>query len=228
MTKNILLIGNGPSTKLLLDNFKNISKKFSTLGTSLAFRYYQKINWFPDYYVLADSKVVLARQDEIKNTFLDNNFNLENLYLSYKVSGLDHKVINHSTTGCAALDVSNALGYKNIYLIGIENSYVEKLNEARKLSMYEKYFKLKIQNLDLPRNSKKLYKITNTVKENPNYFINDYQQIGDIYSKPNSNSHKKSFETKIEEFLATQINIYDLNPNSTLKLPIKDIKGIIK
>ena len=95
--------------------------------------------------------------------------------------------------------------------------------KARKLSFYEKYFRLKIQNLNLPRKANKLYKITKTVENNPNYFINDYQQIGDIYSKPNSNSHKKSFDRKIKELLDAQINIFDLNPNSTLGLPIKNI-----
>lgn len=223
MKKDILIIGNGPSTHLISNKFPSLNKSFITIGTSMAFRYYQKISWWPDYYILADSKVVLAQQDEIKNTFLNNDFNLENLYLSYKISGLNHKVINHSPTGYAALELCKNLEFKNIYLIGIENTYVEVLTEARKISFYEKYFRLKIQNLNLPRKANKLYKITKTVENNPNYFINDYQQIGDIYSKPNSNSHKKSFDRKIKELLDAQINIFDLNPNSTLGLPIKNI-----
>ena len=37
--------------------------------------------------------------------------------------------------------------------------------------------------------------IKETPKENPNYFIDDYQQAGDIYNKPNCNRvHKQSWE----------------------------------
>ena len=36
--------------------------------------------------------------------------------------------------------------------------------------------------------------ITEEIKDNPNYYFNEYQQVGDIYNKPNVEKvHKKSW-----------------------------------
>ena len=55
MKKIGLIIGNGKSSQPLVDDkFKSIPKELDTFGTTTAFRYYEKINWWPTYYGLYD------------------------------------------------------------------------------------------------------------------------------------------------------------------------------
>jgi len=50
MTKSILLIGNGPSTRLLANfGFNRLPKEIDTFGMGAAYRFYRDAHWWPDY-----------------------------------------------------------------------------------------------------------------------------------------------------------------------------------
>jgi len=75
----------------------------------------------------------------------------------------------------------------DVSILGMDNDYVEFLPECKKLE-------------------DGTLEITETPKDNPNYFFNDYQRKGDIYNVPNGQTvHKTSwFESRvIIDFLST-------------------------
>ena len=51
--KTILVLGNGPSLK----KFPFTSYEIPTIGMNVAYRYWEKINWYPTYYACLDDKV---------------------------------------------------------------------------------------------------------------------------------------------------------------------------
>ena len=67
--------------------------------------------------------------------------------------------------------------------------------------------------------------ITSDVKNNPNYFFNDYQREGDVYNKPNNipNLHthaiKEVMEKKLlmEEKYKVEINITNYNDKESIR-----------
>src|SRR5690606_27264732 len=91
------------------------------------------------------------------------------------------------------------LGYRDIYLLGIDLNYVEQIPEA------------KVDGRAL--------EITDTPQCNPNYFFDDYQQKGDRYNPPNRHPgmHLRSWE-QLKVFLDTfPAEVVNLNPDSAVK-----------
>ena len=74
------------------------------------------------------------------------------------------------TTGAYAVRYAIYLGFRQIYVAGIDCRYVEVLDEAQKVG-------------DIA------LQITETPQANPNYFFADYQQEGDRYNIPNPEVH---------------------------------------
>jgi hypothetical protein len=70
MNKTALIIGNGKSSLELEEfGFERIPKSIDTFGTTLAFRYYEKIGWWPTYYGILDTKVVNHHKENLKEFF---------------------------------------------------------------------------------------------------------------------------------------------------------------
>lgn len=223
--ENLLIIGNGPSTSQLIGNFEKL-KNFDTFGLSLAYRYYSKINWWPNYFALADAKVVLNLKDEIRYFLGNSKIPGSNIYLSGDISDLKYNKIEHSSTGTFAINKAINLGYKNIFLIGVEANYVEKLNESKSIGINE-FFSKGYHKLDLNwRRKRKIRTISKKIESNPNYFFDDYQRVGDIYSYPNSKSHKKFIEKIFNE--NPQINFIDFNKNSLFNINKLNLSSYIK
>ncbi len=74
------------------------------------------------------------------------------------------------TTGGYAVRFAIFLGYRSIYLLGIDCNYVEILPDARSVGEIA-------------------LEMSNTPEQNPNYFFDDYQQAGDRYNVPNPEVH---------------------------------------
>jgi hypothetical protein len=188
---DILVIGNGPSTKQL--EFNKIHN-IDTIGMNAAYRYWKKINWYPTYYACLDDKVIVSHAEEIYNLimfspielfFLHDNIkdiydDLENndkvLFLSDVYKNInpinsklsDYDIFNSTylTTGAFSIRLMMLLGYKNIYTIGIDCNYTNIIE----CSILVDKIKMTIEQEPL---------------KNPNYFFNDYQKKGDIYNIPN-------------------------------------------
>ena len=63
-TKVINVLGNGKSLK----NFDFTILDGETIGTCLAYRYWYKVDWFPDHYCCVDNVVVKKNVNDTRNS----------------------------------------------------------------------------------------------------------------------------------------------------------------
>jgi hypothetical protein len=174
MKKIALIIGNGKSaTPLVEDNFKSIPKNVDTYGTSVAFRYYEKINWWPTYYGLFDSKVVNHHKEKFQEFLLDENnpvktwFLCDNLCKGYfKDPHKKLKIVQHNSTGPGVTKEALRKKYDEIWLIGIDNRYIWNRNFVKKIG----------------KGSDNRVEFIIDLEDNPNYAFPNYQIKGDVFS----------------------------------------------
>jgi len=112
--------------------------------------------------------------------------------------------INKITTGAYSVRFGIMLGYKKIFLLGIDLDYVEILDESKNVGG------IKLQ-------------ITETPQHNPNYFFDDYQQAGDLYQIPNpsvhgGNLHYQAFEVMKDDIVKFNMGVRITNCNKASKL----------
>lgn len=194
--KSTVIIGNGPSLKDF--DFKKIDReKYNVIGCCLAFRYWDKIDWYPDIYVNADEVVMknpevvdFIKRKKCKTHIVSNK--LKEVWKDYPKDGTIlfiedmmcipntcFKYVKDLCSGTACLITSMDISL-DISILGMDNDYVEFIPECKKL----------------PENEKGVItlEITETPEHNPNYFFNDYQRKGDIYNVPRCEKvHKMSW-----------------------------------
>ena len=61
--KEIAILGNGNS----LSNIDFTKLECDTMGMCVAFRYWEKVNWYPTYYCCVDYGVLKSHLDKIKD-----------------------------------------------------------------------------------------------------------------------------------------------------------------
>jgi len=190
--KKCFVIGNGRTMKGI--DFKKLEG--DTVGMTMAYRHWKTIDWFPTYYVNIDQVVLhhhhkdieeFVKQDKCQGYLLSTSILhvCPNLRQNNKVFFLEdlqqqrgnpYRYLIDYCSGSVAFLFAVILGYNEINTIGIDCNYVEMIPECEELEDGTLIIK-------------------DTPKENPNYFIDDYQQAGDIYNKPNCNRvHKQSWE----------------------------------
>jgi len=228
--RSMLLIGNGPSTRKLVEyGFENLPAGLDTFGMGAAYRFYEQINWWPDYYAWCDVKVVHSHRGPLKALIEDENVGTRRFFFSLPIS--DHprlETIPHGSTGDFCFRKAVELGYDTIYMIGIEGDYVEELTEARRLTDEEfarlgyhdvlpEYQKTIPQHIDseaLFRDTLRI--IERTPQANPNYFFEGYQRAGDVYSKPRAQTHRNSWSKSAA--LARERGAHIVNLSETSKV----------
>jgi len=234
MYKSLVIIGNGPS----MCGFDfSILNNHTTVGMNAAYRYWKRINWYPTYYCCLDIQVINTHHKNIK-ALLDDNLvkkifirahffnyypdlkndprilifeNLKNNSLFFKSSNP-----NTITTGGTVCRFGMYLGYNKLYLIGIDCKYTEIIPEAKKIS------NIKLQ-------------IVKTPIFNPNYFFDDYQQVGDIYHIPNphGNIHLNIFKILRNDIKKYKMCIEVINCNKKSALyeqqifPYQELESIL-
>lgn len=182
--KRAIIMGNGPSLRGFDFNRLN---GFDVFGMNAAYRYWDKINWYPQYFSCLDVVVGLSHAEEIKRLIenahiygikqfllLDNlikELNLkrnEDRVISFELlrKGSEALSSNAVTTGSHTTAWAAYLGYEEIYLIGIDSNYVEVIEGAKHVKGA-------------------VLEMATTPGNNPNYFFDDYQQKGDVYHIPN-------------------------------------------
>jgi hypothetical protein len=185
--KKILIIGNGPSTKLLIKKgLLNLPKYIDTMGLTLSFRYFELNNFNPNIYLCSDKKVVHFHKEYFKRLLSDNDIKTR-FYFPIKISN-NHSLIDHAPSDYSAIKLALDLDYEQILLIGIDLNYIDLIHESRILTKDE-FTKYGFDKLNLNVNNDKLLIIEKQPVHNPNYFYSWYQCKGDIYSLPNSKSH---------------------------------------
>jgi hypothetical protein len=211
--KKALVLGNGASLKGF--DFTKIDRsKYDVIGCCMAFRHWDKIDWYPDLYVNADDVVIqnpevidFIKKKKCKQYLVSNK--LAEVYSDYPKDGTIlflqdlmcapnscFKYVRNwcsgSTCLIAALDIS-----KDIHMMGIDCDYVEFIPECDKLD-------------------DGTLKIIRTPEKNPNYFIDDYQREGDRYNKPNGQTvHKRSWEEAMYIYDFLQKMYPEVSPHIT-------------
>ena len=190
--KEVCIFGNGRSLKDF--DFKKIDReKYDVIGCCMAFRHWNKIDWFPDIYVNVDTVVcqnpeVIEFIKQKKCKFYVLSVALKEVWKDYPKDGTiffleeliqfpmsSFKYIRNWCSGSACV-IASLDRYRKLHLFGFDCDYVEFIPEC-------------IQEED------GTLTIETTPTDNPNYFFNDYQQKGDRYNKPNGETiHMKSWE----------------------------------
>jgi len=207
-----IILGNGPSIKEL--DF-NLFDNYHVFGMNAAYRYWLEINWFPKYYSCLDIAVGRSHADEILD--LINNAHeygiklfllREELINQLKIKSNFSRVISFDkiakglmalntptiTTGSHTAAWAAWLGYHDIYMMGVDNNYVEVVDGAKRVKGH-------------------LLQMAETPKENPNYFFNDYHRKGDQYFVPNPNRaiHLESWREVAACLRDTEVRLVNAN-----------------
>ena len=233
MNKSALIIGNGPSTKMLVDfGLTNLPKNVDTFGMGAAYRYFKQANWWPKYYVMGDCKLVKCHLNDLVSIIHDDSCSVEKFFLSVPITKSEKlEIIEHCSTGDYCFNKAIELGYKNIYLIGIEGQYVENLPNSRALTEEEfsasglnevfEIYKSAVKNKSESEAYEQFKQTTRVITElssnSPNYFFNDYQLPGDLYSVPRSFIHQKNWKKSKELALINDCLVYNLSDRSSIK-----------
>jgi hypothetical protein len=219
--KPLLIIGNGKSTKALVGKFNLINKNFDTVTLGFSFRYFQNIeNWNSTYYIQGDSKVALGNKKQYIKFFQNTKIPLENIFFSYKFKKYSHSLINHGPSGLKAIELGEKLGYKEIYLIGIDLNYSKKRNSSLKKLNKIEYLIKGYQKLDLPKDRK--YSTIRKIKEvyeDGSYFVEDYLRKNDVISLPDNEGSEIIYERRIRNMISNDYKFYDFgnSPFSFIK-----------
>ncbi len=227
--KTALLIANGRSTAdLIAYGLDRLPPNLLTVGMNFAYRYFERVGWFPNLHGFCDTKTLENKVDELaalvarhpKTTFyaahrvsqlcvVETPENAELLARVQKDRALEKELgwdrfrrtvsydlpnapnlcpIKHGPTGVRLSGVAMDLGIERILLIGADADYVERIPEAMDHP----------DDGHLPESYRRLI-ISRPVEDNPNYFFNDYQRPGDIYSTPRAATSHITGWTEVAE-----------------------------
>lgn len=198
--KSILVLGNGPSLKVdYFSNFINID----SIGMNAAYRFWQKIDWYPTFYACLDGQVVVSHADAIAEMIKNDRFRHAFLHWRFLERYPDMAHDPRLTFLCQL--THNEDHVKHCSSLGLEHRpsrfflsrsprWFTTGSYSIRFAAHMGYRKVGIIGIDcryqeiLPEASSQgghVLRIERHVEKNPNYFFNDYQQPGDFYHIPN-------------------------------------------
>ena len=221
-SNEIYVVGNGASLK---DFDFNFLKDKCWIGCCLAYRHWkEELGFYPTHYVNVDSVVLKNNLEDIKDLIINKKCETFLLCASiiqwwpeaqdyesvifiqqYKMSKENpfRNLIDYCS-GTSATIFAYCLGATKVHLLGMDCNYVECIPECIKLD-------------------DGTLKIVETPQNNPNYYYHAYQQIGDIYNKPNKDRvHLQSWFDVRNIFILfnmlrrKDIKLYNYNTSATL------------
>lgn len=231
--ESIILVGGGPSSRLFFSRLDSIPANLSVFCTGPSFRIYRTLSFVPDYWALMDSKVVLSLDIELADALQSNELARTVFLPSEAVSrssvlrsaiartSSTVKLSRHSQTGTFALQRIIDVSARQIFIIGLEGQYVEKISSSSPASISKK---LRLRGL--PYANKKR-QINEYPVFNPNYWSDNYQQPNDVYSLPRSSDHKNSLQKQISRAKDLGIEVLNLSPISNLNAPFVIFQDLI-
>jgi FkbM family methyltransferase len=212
----LFVLGNGPS---LADVDLTSLDGLDTVGMNAAYRYWNEIGWYPRYYMCCDSVVVMSHANEIHRLVIESDTNgIQGFLLREEILSVHPDLEHHPrvillereaartagfdvepvTTGSHSLVWGRSMGYRRIFLLGIDLGYVEQVDGST-------------------LNEEGTLEIVADAK-NPNYFFDGYQRPGDRYNVPNPNAglHGRAWQA-VQRALPPHVDVINLNPTSELK-----------
>ena len=218
--KKLFVVGNGPSLRNL--NFETL-QNHNWIGMNAAYRYWEKIDIYPDYYVCLDTVVIKSHREKIYELIINRKRNGIKLFFLRETLLQFHpdlkkipevvffedyvqspylEGIKELTTGSFSTLFGAMLGYNLMFLLGIDLHYVQQLPEAKNIGGY-------------------VLEMTQTPENNPNYFFSDYQRKGDQYNLPYSSSpdlHYKSWKIVKKRLEKFGVQTFNCNPDSEVDI----------
>ncbi len=226
--KKMLIIGNGPSTRRLAEyGFHNLPDDIDTFGMGAAYRYFYGIDWWPTYYACCDSKVVYSHRQNLKALIEDSDVTTRKFFFPLELSKSERlQLVPHSSTGDFCFKKAIDLGYNEIYLIGVEGSYVEEILESRPLNKSEIKEFNQNSGISVAR-LQNIRSIKNTPNHAENYFFSWYQAKGDVYSLPFSGRHRDLWGAAAEFARVSSVSVINLSDRSLIshfdKIPFESV-----
>lgn len=222
INNKVFVVGNGPSLRHF--DLSTIDM-YDWVGMNAAYRHWDRIGIYPKFYSCLDLNVGVSHIQEIIRLVKDSKINKIKLFLlrdniisSSKLLKESSIVINYDkeftsfpdrikkqvTTGSHTLLWMHLLGFKQIILLGIDINYKE-LADGSTFIGKKKNHTLKITKNEVSKN----------------YFFDDYQEKGDVYSVPNPipNLHKNSWSRMINyiRFIDENVSIFNGSSISEMK-----------
>lgn len=221
-----------------------------------AYRYWDTIGWYPDYYCCLDDQLMKTHHEEINRLYEHKQIQSMFLHRSFfeyhpdKIGNPDFTSFDQVSSHWYNKN-AKALGLPKLYHLPpfqiSDTSKITTGSHSVRYAAYKGHDKIALMGIDLryteiiseaaPTEGVGL-RITETPKNNPNYFFDGYQKAGDLYNIPNpaahdGNLHPKSFELLASDFAANGVNveIVNTNPHSVLNdcdvIPFESIESVL-
>ena len=218
------ILGNGPALKGY-DFFKNSVK----IGFNAAYRYWRRVDVYPDIYVCMDKVVCAYHASSIKE-LIDSGrskfFILDDVFteihpeyesclnvITYSTLRSSFRIFEtkHITTGSFGARLAILLGFRSLNLWGMSGEYMNFLPESERISLADSGLPIK-SIYTSSKSTGEILRITKTPRNNPNYFFDDYQIEGDLYNIPTtSTSYKCQCEFHAGRVVDSSIHEYWLD-----------------
>lgn len=207
--KKLVVLGNGPSLKGL--DLRSLNGA-DTLGMNAAYRYWERIGWYPDHYACLDDQLIETHASAIHDMIVAGKV---------KTAFLIAKILNYypdlrNRKNVFFLESFKISARKSAYLRGLRiqssipfkgTGYLEHTTGAFavRYGAHLGYLDIAILGVDLryvevlpeARHAGEIKLVmADTPQQNPNYFFDDYQRAGDKYNIPNPgwNLHVSAFQ----------------------------------
>jgi len=222
---SIVILGNGASLRGFdLHLFQSVS----TLGMNAAYRYWERINWYPDYYVCVDDQMIQTHHEAIRELvqkkkvkaalvkaqildYYPELMDIDSLYFleSFQISLRKKLVEKHQVPKIFSKEFQSC-----------EPSKITTGAYSVRFAAFIGYREITMLGIDLKyqeiipeavyRGGSKL-EIAETPRKNPNYFFDDYQQKGDQYNIPNPPIYNENLHVNSFKALAKDVTLYNWN-----------------
>jgi hypothetical protein len=154
--KRCFIIGNGPS--LRADDLDNLKNEI-TFAFNRIYYIFDQTDWRPTYYCSEDNKTIFNSKEEINSLNIKNKFFPVNFPWDYKIHFRQAKyyifkfgnrneepkfsenivkgIYWGNTVAYTALQVAVYMGFKEIYLIGVDHNFSRMINEKGEIIVDE-------------------------------------------------------------------------------------------
>ena len=225
--KPAAILGNGPSLRGF--DFATSLRGYTTFGMNNAFRYWDRIHWYPDYYACTDINVGLSLLPDIARLVMNAEYyGIQGFLLQDIVvdrlgdASASPRIIRMSslyrvypdlfrtfwiTCGSQTTLWATTLGFDTLILLGIDLSHtpLNQIKEAKRLDWNR-------------------YLMTGTPAHSEDYFFDGYRQEGDVTSEPDPcidrglPTHLNAWKNVTIPLVSLDTIIVNASPSSKLSL----------